>query len=958
MTALTDLNQAARAELAALRPVHLVEVNLGAMTLYWATRDFVYRTGTQRRHYESYLLDISGVGESADFGRAVNPRITLTLADEPYGNHPRLSRLNETIGFLRAGVAVYETLLVDDAEVFADLEAGRTLKWKGIVERVYDLDTRARTFKLDCCSRLYGLRHRIGLSRVDPSLYPKADKTAVGQWRNHPIGNIEYVPCKLVKTGAVDLLFAPMTAGPLTAFAVSGASSVPWESSGTLQIDAEQFTYTAYNPATRTFTGVQRARNGTAAAAHNQGAAVFQVVSEFVYEASSVPVDAISAVTVDSVRQTLGAQCQVYTGRPGSRLAGFGSAAVVRFTVRPRVEKQINAEVAVTQEHDHATATGSHAHAVTGTSTVLREGISEYVSGRVISPEAWRDGSSTTASNLISDASNPGDARLSCNLNNSTNLGAISAVRVVVDLSVSVAASNSPQDSFTIEYGSYVVKQWSGSTGGASVSRTTLTWTLPPQAGWVGAIHFTAESGSAYGYASAYIHSAHVEIVYTPTMQASPATGVATSRSGATVVSGSSLAEAVIGREVCVEIRGVRDEPENTGLPAGAITGVPGAVIRRPDHVIKYVLCGLMGVPLSDIGASFAESGAWYETHGYRLDFLVHDIAVDGQLLLRELASQCRSICTEWGGKFELKVVPVFDPGVYDFVIEPGDVTSGPVFAYDPLADVSNRVMVLYRKDYRTYKESGAAVQGPIQAEAADAGFLDYLEGGWGARDLDETVRLTAVRESAAAQDWLDWRLLARKLPSMTVSMECLWRETVVQPGMVCRYDDPVMGPGAYLVTHYERNEKEATIRIEGRRLPTWTAVDGTAHALADTPTLVQTHILVARKALAQATADNVASLSVLHAQDASALAEVRSGNLSQHHALAAAVCFAASLADHAPLGLAWELDAPEDLQPTAWTGVIGWWEDDAPDLMPRDTLSGADGLWQTDPSGDLMPAA
>lgn len=958
MAPLSDLTQAQRPELAHVRPVPLVELSMGALTLYWSTRDVVYRWGSQRRHYASYLLDLSGVGEQAEFGVAGNPRVTLTLADEPYLHYAALSRLNEAVPFLRSTVAIYEALPVDDDEVYADLEAGRTLKWKGVVERLYDIDTRQRTFKLDCCSRLHSLRNRIGLSRISTALYPNADKSHVGQWRNLPIGQLEYLPCKCVKTGAVDRLFADMPDTSLSSFAVSGTSRIPWAASGTLQIDSEQFTYTSYNAATKTFSGVQRARNGTKAAKHGKGATVYQVISEFVYEASCLPVKSITVVDVDSVRQATGSECQVYTGRPGSQLTGYGSAAVVRFTVKPKIEKQINPDVKVDQEHGHSTSTGSHGHSFQGAASVVRSGIGESISGKVSNPDYWRDGSSSTSTYMVSDASNPNRAVLFCTLNNSTNLGTITGIKVVVEMSVSVANSGISSDRFTITYGAYTVKRWSGDTGGGSVGKTTFGWYVSPDAGWGGGLSFEAEKGSANGYASAYIYSAHVEISCSPKIANSPADGVYTSKSGETTVSASALAEAIIGREVCVGLEGVFDDPQCTnGLPAGTITGTPGALIRRPDHVLKYVLCGLMGVPTADIGDSFAVAGAWYASTGYVLDCLVHDIETDGQRLIQELAAQCRSICYEWGGKFELKVLPVWDPGDYDFVIEPEDIVSGPTYSYQPLSEAANRIMVLFRKDYRSQKEYGAEVQGPIKPEALDAGFMDYLEGGWGARDLDDTVRLTAVRVSAAAQDYLDWKVQRAKALDRTISLECHWRATLVQPGMVFSYLDPVYGHGAYWVTRYQRNERERTIAIEGRYLPPWSAGESVAHAYADNAVVVQTHVLAAQKAAAHPAADPVHALTILQAQDTAALAVADSAVVVQTHLLAADPCAASAFADNGPLGLAWGLDPADDLQPLESTNVSGWWEDDTPDLMPRNAVAGSDNLWEADGSGDLMPS-
>src|SRR5574343_183085 len=947
---LTALTQIERPEVASTKPTLLVEVEMGSLVLRWSTRDFVYKYGSTRIHYEGRIQTVSGLGEQSAFNQQSNPKVTLTMFNEAYSVHEYLSHLDRDLEFQRCYVSFYECLLFDDSEVFASLEAGRTLKWKGVIERLYDLDTRNRTFKLDCCSRLHNLRNKTGLSRVTTTQFPYADKKDVGQWRNLPIGDIDMLPCRLVRTGATDTLFADMNVGAISTLIISGATKVPWLSSGTFQIDDEQFAYTGYSTSTKTFSGVTRAVNGTVASVHTRGASVFQVLTEFVYEASCIPVDGITDVLVDNVRQAQGTSCQVYTGRPGSQLAGYGSAAVVRFTVKPTVKKQVNVEV--TTEHAHTTGEGSHGHSFSGATVVTRVGIATAASGNVDNPDYCRDGDDNTAAHLESSYSRLGNAFLRMTLNNSVSLGVITAITVKVRYSVSTGGSGVA----SISYGGYTAASF---TGGAALGSGLRSYAINTAAGWGGYLDFSCSGGTSTSYASLYIYEAIVEITCSPVVSNSPASGVATTRSGATTLGGDSVADVVIGKEVVVAITGPRDSIECTGLASGAITGTSGLLIERPDHIAKYFLCSRMGVPLADIGSSFATSGAWYQASGYALAFLTHDISSnDAHRLLTELAAQCRSIIWEWGGKFELAVLPNFDQGIYDFVIVSDDVVKGPVFGYQPLSDTANRIMCLFRKDYRSNKETGTAVSGPITSEAYDQGFMDYLEDGWGARDLDETVRLTAIRENSVARNYLDWRLLQKKLPEKTISMDCHWRETLVTPGMVFRHDDAVEGEASYLVTGYQRDEQGKTIRIEGILLPSWNADDSTSETYADTPSVVQTHVLVADDAVSESESDNIGVLCWPTAQDATS--DTYSDNLVvvQTHVLVADDSTSASFSDNAPLGSAWEYDAAEDLIPVTYTGVVGWWEDDGTSLEPRNTVSGSDLFWEADESGDLMPEA
>src|SRR5574343_299077 len=877
---LTALTQTERPEVASTKPTLLVEVTMGSLVLRWSTRVYVYKYGSTRLHYEGRIQSISGIGEQSAFNQQSNPKVTLTMFNEAYAGHAYLSHLDRDQEFQRCEVAFYEALLFDDSEVFASLDAGRTLKWKGTIERFYDLDTRNRTFKLDCCSRLHSMRNRIGLSRITATQFPNADKKDIGQWRNLPIGDIDMVPCRLLRTGATDTLFADMGTGAVTTLIISGASKVTWLSSGTFQIDDEQFTYTGYSTSTKTFSGVARARNSTTATAHTKGASVFQVVTEFVYEASCVPVDGMTDVLVDNVRQGLGTTCQVYTGRGASQLPGYEGLAVVRFTVKPSVKKQVNVEV--TTEHGHATSEGSHAHGMSSISTVQRLGIStSLITGRVENPDYCRDGDDSTAAHLVSSYSYLGQAYMSLNLNNGTNLGTIVAVLVHLTFSASTYGSGIAN----IGYGPYPLVN---GTGGWNMAKGSRTYVLPAVAGWGESINCTCYNGSSGSSADLYIYEASVEIQYIPAVSAAPASGVSASRSGSTTIGGDSVADVVIGKEVVVALAGPRDSTECTGLAAGAITGTSDLLIERPDHVIKYLLCARMGVPLTDIGDTFATAGAWYQSAGYAFAFLTHDISAnDAHRLLTELAAQCRSIIWEWEGKFQLAVLPNFDPGTYDFEILPGDVVKGPVFGYQPLSDTANRIMCLFRKDYRSNKETGTAVAGPIASEAADQGIMDYLEDGWGARDLDETIRLTAIRESSIAQDYLDWREHPKKLPEKTIAMDGHCRETIVTPGMVFRYVDTVEGDANYLVTEYQRDEGKS-ISIKGILLPAWNADDAVTDTVAETPTIVQTHVIVAPDAVSDGEADNVHALTCPTAQDAVSVTVADEPTIEQTHVLVA----------------------------------------------------------------------
>lgn len=95
--------------------------------------------------------------------------------------------------------------------------------------------------------------------------------------------------------------------------------------------------------------------------------------------------------------------------------------------------------------------------------------------------------------------------------------------------------------------------------------------------------------------------------------------------------------EIVFSDDVTCEVTGLIDDG------SGTYTGTPNAVITRPDHVRKYILCHRGGLPVSYIGStSFAAAGTRYAALGYYFDGVL-----DANLTLRDiekkLARQCRS---------------------------------------------------------------------------------------------------------------------------------------------------------------------------------------------------------------------------------------------------------------------------------------------------------------------------
>jgi hypothetical protein len=79
----------------------------------------------------------------------------------------------------------------------------------------------------------------------------------------------------------------------------------------------------------------------------------------------------------------------------------------------------------------------------------------------------------------------------------------------------------------------------------------------------------------------------------------------------------------------------------------GTYTGTASILIERPDHVRKHILVALLGFDATmDIDTSFAMVGAIYATQisgGYKLAFVLHEVATEAMDLFKQIDIQTRS---------------------------------------------------------------------------------------------------------------------------------------------------------------------------------------------------------------------------------------------------------------------------------------------------------------------------
>lgn len=457
--------------------------------------------------------------------------------------------------------------------------------------------------------------------------FPSADPDDIGKMRNIAYGDLKNIRCRAIKAGAVDNLKDDINA-TVTTIEVSGGGKVDLPSSGTVQIDDEQITYTGKTG--NQLTGCTRGVNSTTAVAHNKGASVAEVLTEYIYEVASHPVKSLGDIYVDGVRQA--ADFTAYTGQAGDELAGYEDTAVVKFTVAPVVKRQVHIDIEEDIEVDDTIGVtqGSHSHAQSDVTI------------------AWMFDTGTTHAGSPDYPENAADQ----NLNRYADVPG-SSDQIKVQRGCYQEFPGTPKKFRVCGKSGNVEGGWSFSFGGRSVSFSSAEDYTVKKGSWYdvpASLDTWAEWNSAYGIASCTntaadnkIAEVWVEIQYTPTSPASAASGVGKSgeakrdqATGASLV-GNSSADTVIGKVVTVNGEGYQDDA------SGTYTGTPNALIERPDHVKKHLWSETLGAPSGDIDTpSFDASGSFYSTNNYKFSLLINRPILAEELFMK-LALQCRS---------------------------------------------------------------------------------------------------------------------------------------------------------------------------------------------------------------------------------------------------------------------------------------------------------------------------
>jgi len=443
---------------------------------------------------------------------------------------------------------------------------------------------------------------------VNPTTYPYADPDDIGKMLPLCWGPDKKVPFRAVDAGALSTLAANISSSDTT-ITLSDSSRFP--STGTIQSDNEKIAYTGNS--SNQLTGCTRGAGGTTAVAHTTGSYVIEIKTEYSY-IIGCPVKTINTVYVDNIRKTTG--FTAYTGQSGDEHSSYPGKACIKFTVLPiKLISDVNDNIAVSDNiavtsksnstHYSADADIGYSHRFTSGSYDVTKTISQL--GANFAPTFDTSKSKNGYSEIW-------DVTVEV-----TSLGTAGTLWIKI----------SPFYTGTwvtiFEIGSGVIS--------TPLCTPYIHHSTSDYPGVVGEIRMYSDSSWD---GDVFIKLVDVTVILHEYEVSASKTGSA-NRSGATTLTGNSIADTVIGGQVTADLDGYQDDAE------GTYTGTANALIKRPDYVFKHIWNAILGASLSDIdSSSFNSAGTFFSTNSYEFSLVIKEPIQADELLMR-LALQCRS---------------------------------------------------------------------------------------------------------------------------------------------------------------------------------------------------------------------------------------------------------------------------------------------------------------------------
>ena len=552
--------------------------------------------------------------------------------------------------------------------------------------------------------------------------YPNADPDDINKIQNIIYGSCERVRCHAIKAGAMDNLTEDISDSDMS-FDLSDASEFPSSGSFTVQIDNEKMLIASRSGNTLTVT--TRGYGSTTATEHSAGAPVFEVLTEYIYLLAAHPVKAIGDIYVDGIRQTT--NFTKYTGQSGDEHADYPEKAIIKFTAKPVISKQVNIDVNTNDTIDVDSNSQSTLKInPSGGQTELRDG----------SLATYYDAFNGI---MTYPGTSYGTMQRRRHCVHVENLHATTTKTLKIALSwdeYNYVTINIPPGVKTTVYAQYGGSNWTEGTKCVGEDSNVRIYEVWKEVDYVIAVNKTGT-----------------------------VTATAT---------GNSSADVVVGASVNADVDGYQDDG------SGTYTGSANALIERPDHVLKHFIDVLYGFSLSDINtSSFSTAGASYAgaiSGGYKFAFLINE-EIKPSKFLANLAFQCRSCLRYEASEWYLDYLPDTAPSAVK-TISKADIAGKNkkfIFSKTLRVDIVNDLTAKFQKNYERLKfDESEWLETAYNADSTS-------QTNYGIRPKD--YEFWAIRIQLMADHVLAFLKLQRKNPLLLIEFPVFWEHFDLERG-------------------------------------------------------------------------------------------------------------------------------------------------------------------------------
>lgn len=649
-------------------PVYLVTFEISTATLYFCDR--VWGSAGAECVFDGNLYEPLLINFNINSG-AIDPvtfetdpgQADLQIDDTaPVGGFNRLSEM--LFAFSAAQFAeVTISVIPENATVAADA----IVLFKGAIEDP-SLPQNG-VLSLRCSGFELVVSRKFSHDVCDSNTYENADPDDLGKMLPQVYGTCKRVPFLAVDAGAVSTLVANITKTQTT---ITLTDSSRFPTSGTVQIESEQITYTGNSSSQ--LTGCTRGANSTMALTHVAGAGAAEIQSDYFY-AIGHAVKAIDADYVENVAQS--GNHTDYTGQSGDQHATYGALAVKKFTAA-KIQKKLWHNMLIHSAHKfHSDST------YVGSTRQIDA--NEYESWSISCTEPWWvptpefdrsiDGYATYWNLTITIADFGTTGHMYVDVYDSND----GSWRRVFEITDGVITYQGPNP-FPI----YV----SGSN-----YPTQLSILFKGEASGLGAFDGDVTVG---------LFDIALELFR---YGEDPTGGVA--------FSGNSTADALISGRVSADVDGFQDDG------AGTYTGSADALIERPDHIAKHIIIDRCGLSSDYIDStSYTASGTQYAAASMSLGICILE-RPNVRNLLSRIAKQSKSIEFWEAGVHHLKYIedtPDVDGFIDQYRIDAGQIWT----KYTLRAAIENKISANFYRLWAGYKE-GEEDRGVVTAVDSDS---------------------------------------------------------------------------------------------------------------------------------------------------------------------------------------------------------------------------------------------